>query len=225
MKNLIKVASYWKVRLDDNYCLSPGEEVYFPGLLSIATKSKKILEVGVGKGRMVNILRDNGVDAEFYGVDITDNAKRSGSIAVMGDARKLPFRDNTFDLVYSLGVIEHFPETPRAVEEHARVAKKGGHVLITTPHLSVFTPLRYVGYQIFHRKYGSFEEIEGRNIRLPVMKRYFTDSNLDIRNFGVYGTYVIWRLLRRIKLDVLQRKIQEMTPIGAFLYVTGMKKD
>lgn len=223
MKSLDNVASYWKVRLEDSYRLSPGEEVYFPRLLSIAKKSRRVLEVGVGKGRMVSILRDNDVDAEFYGVDITDNAKRSGAAAVIGDARKLPFKDATFDLVYSLGVIEHFPETRLAVSEHARVAKEGGHVLITTPHLSVFTPLRYVGYRIFHRRYGTFEEIEGRNIRLGTMKRYFTDSGLEITNHGVYGTYVIWRLLSRLGLGVIQKRFQEITPLGAFLYVTGVK--
>ena len=199
--------------------------MYFKSLLSIARTSNKILEVGVGKGRMVKILRDNGVDAEFHGVDITENAKQSGTVSVVGDARKLPYDDNTFDLVYSLGVIEHFPETHLAVAEHARVTKKGGCVLITTPHLSVFTPLRYLFYLIKERSFGSFEEIQGRNIKLDVMKGYFNDSNLHISHYGVYGMFGIKRILRKLGLQIIQKKLQEMTPIGAFLYVIAVKND
>ncbi len=55
------------------------------------------------------------------------------------------------------------------------------------------------------------------------MKRYFTDSGLEITNHGVYGTYVIWRLLSRLGLGVIQKRFQEITPLGAFLYVTGVK--
>jgi len=225
VKNINKVARYWKGHLDNNFCLSPGEELFFPGLLNIAKVSSKILEIGVGKGRMVSILRENGTESEFYGADITENAKLSGTLAVIGDARKLPFPDNTFDLVYSLGVIEHFPETSSAVTEHARVVKNGGHVLITTPHLSVFTPLRYMLYLINERKFGSFEEIRGRNIKLKEMKKYFTDSGLHVNDCGVYGMFGVWKILRKLKLHFVQNILQQNAAIGSYLYVMGVKKD
>ena len=225
MKNINKVARYWKGHLDNNFCLSPGEELFFPDLLNIAKVSSKILEIGVGKGRMVSILRENGTESEFYGADITENAKLSGTLAVIGDARKLPFPDNTFDLVYSLGVIEHFPETSSAVTEHARVVKNGGHVLITTPHLSVFTPLRYMLYLINERKFGSFEEIRGRNIKLKEMKKYFTDSGLHVNDCGVYGMFGVWKILRKLKLHFVQNILQQNAAIGSYLYVMGVKKD
>ena len=224
MKNIDKVATFWQRQLSNDFSLFSGEEVYFRSLLNIARNSNKILEVGVGKGRMVSILRNNGIEAEFHGVDITENAKQSGTLAVIGDARKLPFPDNTFDLVYSLGVIEHFPETFSAVTEHARVAKNGGHVLITTPHLSVFTPLRYMFHFMNDWRYGSFEEIQGRNIKLKVMKQYFTDSGLYINDYGVYGMFGIKRILRKLKLQIIQNRLQEKIPIGAFLYVIGIKR-
>ena len=174
---------------------------------------------------MVSILRENGTESEFYGADITENAKLSGTLAVIGDARKLPFPDNTFDLVYSLGVIEHFPETSSAVTEHARVVKNGGHVLITTPHLSVFTPLRYMLYLINERKFGSFEEIRGRNIKLKEMKKYFTDSGLHVNDCGVYGMFGVWKILRKLKLHFVQNILQQNAAIGSYLYVMGVKKD
>ena len=42
----------------------------------------------------------------------------------------MPFRDGSFDAIYSMGTIEHFDETERAVEEMARVLKPGGRVCI-----------------------------------------------------------------------------------------------
>lgn len=52
-----------------------------------------------------------------------------------GDVRRLPFPEATFDLVYSMGTIEHFPETSRAIEEIARVLKPGGSALVGVPNL------------------------------------------------------------------------------------------
>ena len=44
--------------------------------------------------------------------------------------RDLPFRDASFDAIYSMGTIEHFDETERAIAEMARVLKPGGRLLV-----------------------------------------------------------------------------------------------
>jgi len=57
-----------------------------------------------------------------------------GLQAAVGDVRALPFRDASFDAVYSMGTIEHFDETERAVEEIARVLKPGGRAIVGVPN-------------------------------------------------------------------------------------------
>jgi SAM-dependent methyltransferase len=52
----------------------------------------------------------------------------------VGDVRDLPFRDASFDAIYSMGTIEHFAETERAVEEMARVLKPGGRAIVGVPN-------------------------------------------------------------------------------------------
>ena len=48
-----------------------------------------------------------------------------GLSAAGGDVRDLPFANDSFDAIYSMGTIEHFAETERAVAEMARVLKPG----------------------------------------------------------------------------------------------------
>ena len=60
-----------------------------------------------------------------------DASRLKGAV---GDVRDLPFRDASFDAVYSMGTIEHFDETERAVGEMARVLKPGGRAIIGVPN-------------------------------------------------------------------------------------------
>jgi SAM-dependent methyltransferase len=85
--------------------------------------------------------------ARAYGIDISepiviqarsafDNrpGARGCLQGAVGDVRSLPFRDATFDAIYSMGTIEHFDETERAVEEMARVLKPGGRAIVGVPN-------------------------------------------------------------------------------------------
>ena len=82
--------------------------------------------------------------ARAYGIDISEptlvQAKaafthESGPLrAAAADVRALPFRDASFDAIYSMGTIEHFDETEEAVKEMARVLKPGGCAIIGVPN-------------------------------------------------------------------------------------------
>ncbi len=85
--------------------------------------------------------------ARAYGIDISeptvmqaraafDNGPgaRHGLRGAVGDVRALPFRDASFDAIYSMGTIEHFDETERAVDEMARVLKPGGRAIVGVPN-------------------------------------------------------------------------------------------
>ena len=80
--------------------------------------------------------------ARAYGVDISEPtviqaraAFPAGALrSAVSDVRDLPFRDASFDAIYSMGTIEHFDETRRAVEEMARVLKPGGRAIVGVPN-------------------------------------------------------------------------------------------
>jgi SAM-dependent methyltransferase len=82
--------------------------------------------------------------ARPFGVDISEPTARQAHAAFTGapsplraaaaDVRALPFRDASFDAIYSMGTIEHFEETEQAVREMVRVLKPGGRAIIGVPN-------------------------------------------------------------------------------------------
>ena len=63
--------------------------------------------------------------------DAIDVARRNlppSVLTVQADAEALPFEPGSFDLVMSIGVLHHLPDTERALGSIARYAKPGGHV-------------------------------------------------------------------------------------------------
>lgn len=95
---------------------------------------KKVLEVGVGAG--TDHLQWARAGAQCYGVDLTDAAIETTErrLAAYGfdsslqriDAELLPFADDTFDVIYSWGVIHHAEHPERIIHEIHRVLKPGG---------------------------------------------------------------------------------------------------
>lgn len=77
-----------------------------------------------------------------YGIDISppivEQARRAFGATPLGasvaDVRALPFADATFDAIYSMGTIEHFPGTEAAVVEMARVLRPGGRLVLGVPN-------------------------------------------------------------------------------------------
>lgn len=95
---------------------------------------KKVLEVGVGAG--TDHLQWKRAGADLYGVDLTQAAidTTRARFASYGfeanvqriDAESLPFESNSFDVVYSWGVIHHSERPDLILEEIKRILKPGG---------------------------------------------------------------------------------------------------
>lgn len=98
----------------------------------------RVLEVSVGTGLILPLL-PRGI--EFYGLDLSWgmlqkcrwNLRRWKRKARLfcGEAEHLPFRDNSFDIVFQLGGINFFNDKARAIREMVRVAKPGTRLLIS----------------------------------------------------------------------------------------------
>ena len=102
-----------------------------------------VLEIGCGLGTDGAQFAQAG--AHYTGIDLTEAAielarKRfelsglaEGEFRV-ADAENLDFADDSFDRVYSHGVLHHTPDTARAVAEIHRVLKPGGRAIVMLYH-------------------------------------------------------------------------------------------
>lgn len=119
------------------------KEWHIPAAAQFAdAKDLAVLEVGCGLGTDGAQFAKAG--ASYTGIDLTDAAvelaKRRfelfdlpGTFRV-ADAERLDFPDNSFDLVYSHGVLHHTPDTPAAIREIHRVLRPGGKAEVMLYH-------------------------------------------------------------------------------------------
>jgi SAM-dependent methyltransferase len=93
-----------------------------------------------------------------------------------GDITNLPYKDESFDLVCALDVLEHIKEDTIAVSEMSRILKTNGIAVISVPHL-----MKYYTFQdslIGHyRRY----EID------PIIKVFKKFNLANLKIFGIYG--------------------------------------
>ena len=122
-------------------------EWHIPLLVPFAeAKGKKVLEIGTGNGAEGVMFGLNGAD--YTGVDLTEAALDASRrhFAVTGltgkfqkeNAEALTFADETFDWVFSHGVLHHTPDTQRAINEVHRVLKPGGRAIVMLYHKRSF---------------------------------------------------------------------------------------
>ena len=100
-----------------------------------------VLDVGCGTGFATEALIERSDNV--YGLDQSahqlENAwkklgKHDPVTFTFGDAERLPFASNTFDVVWSSGSIEYWPNPVLALREFNRVLKPGGEVLVVGPN-------------------------------------------------------------------------------------------
>jgi cyclopropane fatty-acyl-phospholipid synthase-like methyltransferase len=121
--------------LDTLACLAPGQ---------------RILEIGSGRGTMLHLLRERGLDivgVETSAARLDEMRARFGDVPVeLVSDTGLPFPDAVFDAVLSFDVFEHIPDSDAHLAEVRRVLTPGGSYLLQTPNRytnAVFETIRW----------------------------------------------------------------------------------
>lgn len=111
-------------------------------IMEIGKNKIKILDVACGTGRMMPEVFSTGKDIEYYGLDTSKEMlgelkKRAKYIkgkkifVKTGDATKIPFKKNSFDIVYSFHLLWHIEkkEQEKVIKEMLRVTKPKGFII------------------------------------------------------------------------------------------------
>lgn len=100
---------------------------------------KNMLEIGCGSGRTYNNLVAQNYKGSYSGIDVPpeviDSNKNNYPEAewMQGSIYNLPFPSQTFELTFSMYVLEHLVFPEKGIKEMIRVTKPGGRILLVFP--------------------------------------------------------------------------------------------
>ena len=142
-----------------------------------------VLDLGCGEGPYGSLLQSLG--ATVIGCD---RHPRPPYPAVSADVVKLPFRDDSFDMVFSTQVLEHVSDPQGMLESAWRVLKPGGVLMMTAPQM---VALHEAPYDFFRYTYFGVEHLLNR-------ARF---RNIEVTGMGGFSSMIAQQLEFRILWD------------------------
>lgn len=144
-------------------------------------KNKKILDIACGSGYGTKMLANAGA-GKVIGIDADENTIKYAQKKyahqnveyLAGDAEKIEQGSNLFDVIISFETIEHLQNPNKFLSELARVAKRDGLVIISTPNKDVFKQKNP-----FHLKEFSKNEF------VEIISKYFKFCKILDQNNGI----------------------------------------
>lgn len=191
--------------------------------LKSLVKDAKILNIGSGSSKR---LTKNTYNLD---IDIFDN------IDVVANGRKLPFKDNCFDAVIILCVLEHVARPLDIVNEIYRVLKRNGKVYSSIPFVFAFhgSPHDFNRFtkQGHDSLFSKFKKIDsgvlcGANVAISQILRYYLALLFSFNNdflFSFFLNVFGWLTFPIKYLDIIFINYKQNEIIAASTYFTGKK--
>lgn len=123
-----------------------------------------VLDLGCGRGD--NSVHFSKKAKKVIGVDIErwkewENLKSKNLEFLISDARRLPFKDESFDVVFTKDTLHHILDKEKVLKEIKRVTKKGGRIYIV--EVNRYNPIAYIHLTMIghhdHFSKGQFEKL------------------------------------------------------------------
>ena len=185
----------------------------------------RLLEVGCGMG--TDLLQFARGGAEITGVDLTPRSieisrqhlavyAERGDFAI-SDCETLPFANDSFDVVYSNGVLHHTPDTAGAVREIHRVLRPGGLGRVMLYHRGSVT---YWGEVILRHGLLRGELLRGHSPE-EIMSRYVEVNESGgrplVKVYSRREARKLFSMFREVKIQVEQLTRAELYLLGRLI--------
>ena len=216
-----------------------GRDGFVPQMVQFQRYSgRAVLEVGCGLG--TDFIQFARAGAKGFAMDLSErslalaaNRLRTEGLSgflSQGDAERVPFKDGTFDLVYSWGVLHHTPDTAAAARELVRVCKPGGEILVMLYHLrSLVAAQVWLRYGLLEGKpFSSPRRLIADHVESPGTKAFSIREALGLFS-GVKELHA-QAVVTRYDLRISRRRflpffLHRLIParFGWFLVIRGKK--
>ncbi|MBC8096196.1 MAG: class I SAM-dependent methyltransferase [Akkermansiaceae bacterium] len=157
--------------------------------------SKAVLEVGCAGGEYLCYVHQR-FGFQAFGVDYSDEIKKTTELFAYNQvAPPALFHEDfftwqpgrKFDVVYSIGFIEHFEDPRLLIQRHVDLLETGGKLIITLPH---FAHLQYLFHWLIDRE--NLAKHNTKIMRLGVLRKALRDLPLRIEHLNYYQTFGFW---------------------------------
>ena len=198
-------------------------------------RGARLLEIGCGMGTdLLQFARGGacctGIDLTPRSIEITRHRFRlydADGAFMISDGEHLPFRDESFDVVYSNGVLHHTPDTAGAIREVHRVLRPGGTAKVMLYHRN---SLNYWGDIVLRRGVLHADFLRGRSVA-EIMSRIVEYSSHDARPLvKVYSRKEardLFSLFRDVRIDVeqlLRAELRFLSPLVSEAMLERLRK-
>lgn len=211
-----------------------SREPMIPAFARFSTqRGRQLLEVGCGAGADFIQFVANG--AEAVGIDLSDESLRicrqrlaerhlSASL-VCCDAQNMPLQSDSFDFVYSFGVLHHVSKPEKAIQEINRVLKRDSEVRVMLYHSRSLSALKnFVKHGLLRGRLESVESLLGQYLESPGTKAFTIDQVKDL--FASFNNVVVNPVITyydTMHIVLPSRVGRILNKFGWFLLVTGTK--
>ncbi|MCL5434972.1 MAG: class I SAM-dependent methyltransferase [Patescibacteria group bacterium] len=209
-----KDKSYMSLRNDDASRL-----VSQISSLNIFKSGDKVLDAGCGSGEFGAAVK-NSFNARVYGIDINEEAvkksNKNGLIAQIADIeQKLPYRNESFNSVLCVQMIEHLINPDFFLTESKRVLKKNGLLIITTPNLAAWFNriILLFGYQPFFTEISTIDKTLGLSFT-----RKLTPNRKPLGHLRVFTLKALIELLQMHDFKILKVKGSTVSYFPKYVY-------
>ena len=158
------------------------------GFLPESLKGKLVLDVGCGMGRFAEVATRWG--ARVIGIDLSAAAEVAAHnladrdfIALRADVFRLPFSLESFDCIYSVGVLHHTPNCEQAVKVLPQYLKRGGSLAVWL--YSGYS--KWYRFSDIHRKYTRRMKAKTLHQVLSVAVPFFYHLDRGLRAIPLVG--------------------------------------
>ena len=199
----------WQEKKDVEQVYSNDDRILRQLLQVCDLRGKLILEVGAGTGRDSFPLIEFG--AKVVQLDYSVNSLQilkdlSAELHVQsnivgGDTFQLPFPDETFDVVFHQGLLEHFrhPQAEALLKENIRVLKQGGFLLVDVPQrYHLYTVVKHTLIAI-DKWFAGWE----RSFSIPELRSLL--RSLGLAPVHAYGEWMYPSLFYRAVREALKK--------------------